>query len=60
MERFKESKPHTRAEMCAYMCRIGLTEGMDFYEIIMENGWADSEEEVREYLESLDVYPWDD
>jgi len=51
------NRPETTAEMYKYMRTIGLQEGIDFFEIIMDNGWASSEEEVHEYLESLDIHP---
>ena len=54
------SKPKTRAEMVEYMARIGLSEGVDFHAVIVENGWAATEEEARLYLEALGITPWED
>jgi len=54
------SKPKTRAEMTEYMARIGLFEDVNFHAIIVENGWAATDDEARLYLEALGITPWDD
>ena len=53
-------KPETREEMCGYMRYIGWQEGYNFHAHMVENGWASTEQEAKAYLESLDIYPWDD
>ena len=56
----KMDRPETREEMCRYMSWIGLQEGYSFHALMVENGWASTEQEAKAYLESLDIYPWDD
>jgi len=56
----KRSRPQTREEMVDYMARIGIQEGINFPALIVENGWAASEAEAQEYLETLGIFPWDE
>jgi hypothetical protein len=54
------SRPETAEEMSWYMRYIGLGEDVNFHALIVENGWAATEAEAKEYLESLGIFPWDD
>jgi hypothetical protein len=62
-EGFMEStgeRPGTREEMLFFMSYIGLQEGINFHALLVEWGWAGTEDEARLYLESLDIFPWED
>jgi hypothetical protein len=53
-------RPETREEMLHFMSYVGIQEGINFHGLMVEWGWSANEEEARLYLESLNIYPWED
>jgi hypothetical protein len=50
-------KPKTHEEMARYMNSIGIGEGIDFYQDIIDQGWCNDKDEVEKYLDELEIYP---
>jgi hypothetical protein len=53
-------KPETHAEMVSFMEAIGVSEDLDFLAFIVEEGWAADKKAAVAYLESINIFPWDD